>query len=124
HAITIRQAAAPIGTPPPPPPPEPPTPVPCTWTLKPGAQSIPTGGGNGTVAVDTGSQCAWTASASQTWVVVTSGASGTGSGTVAFTVGANTGGSRMATLTIGTSVVTITQAAAACAFSISPTSEN
>src|SRR5438067_5654904 len=65
HAITIRQAAAPIGTPPPPPPPEPPTPVPCTWTLKPGAQSIPTGGGNGTVAVDTGSQCAWTASASQ-----------------------------------------------------------
>ena len=124
HAITIRQAAAPIGTPPPPLPPEPPTPVPCTWTLRPGAQSVPTAGGSGTISVDTGSQCAWTASASQTWVVITSGASGTGSGTVAFMVGANTGGSRMATLTIGTSVVTITQAAAACAFSISPTSEN
>jgi len=124
HAITIRQAAAPIGTPPPPLPPEPPTPVPCTWTLRPGAQSVPTAGGSGTISVDTGSQCAWTASASQTWVVITSGASGTGSGTVAFMVGANTGGSRTATLTIGTSVVTITQAAAACAFSISPTSEN
>ena len=124
HAITIRQAAAPVGTPPPAPPPEPPTPVPCTWTLRPGAQSVPTAGGSGTVSVDTGSQCVWTASPSATWIAVTSGASGTGSGTVAFTVGANTGGSRMATLTIGNSVATITQAAAACAFSISSAGEN
>src|SRR5262249_61693691 len=42
-----------------------------------------------------------------------SGSSGTGNGTVNFTVAANTGGARSGTLTIGSSAITISQSAGA-----------
>jgi hypothetical protein len=42
---------------------------------------------------------------------VTAGASGTGNGTVSFTVAANTGAARSGTLTIGGQTFTVTQAA-------------
>ena len=44
------------------------------------------GGGAASVAVTTTSGCAWTASESLTWVTITSGGSGTGNGTVNYTV--------------------------------------
>jgi hypothetical protein len=44
------------------------------------------------------------------WITITSGASRTGTGTVTFTVAANTGGARTGTLTIAGSTFTVTQA--------------
>ena len=46
-------------------------------------------GGAGSVNVSTGSQCSWVARADNPWIAVSSGASGTGPATVAFTVAAN-----------------------------------
>ena len=58
--------------------------------------------------------CAWTASSNNTgWLTVTSGASGTGNGTVAFSAAANATTRRAAgTLTIGGQTFTVNQAAA------------
>jgi hypothetical protein len=57
------------------------------------------------------SNCTFTVAASQSFVTVTSATSQTGSGTVTFTVSENTGAARQATVTLGTVVVTVNQAA-------------
>ena len=48
---------------------------------------------------------------------MTSGASGSGNGTVAFSVAANTNSARTGTLTIGGQTFTVTQAGLGCSFS-------
>jgi hypothetical protein len=83
----------------------------CTYTINPTSQAFPTDGGTGgPVTVTTQSGCTWTASSSASWITIASGASGTGNGTVTFTVAANTGGARTGTLTIAGSTFTVTQA--------------
>ena len=109
QAFTVTQAAASVS---------------CTYSISPTSSPIAATGGTGTVAVSTGSGCTWTASSSAGWVDVTSGATGSGNGSVGFSVAANTGGARAGTLTIAGQTFTVTQAAAAvsCTYSISPTS--
>ncbi|HEY9464969.1 MAG TPA: BACON domain-containing carbohydrate-binding protein [Vicinamibacterales bacterium] len=104
----------------------PPTPPACTYTIAPQSQTVPSGAGPGTVNVTTTAACAWTAVSNAPWLTVTSGAAGTGNGTVAFSVAANTGAARTGTLTIATQTFTVTQSAfvAPCSYTIAPTSQN
>ena len=83
----------------------------CRVEISPLSQSIESPGGSGTVQVTTPGSCAWTTSTSAPWLTVTSGASGTGNGTVSYTVGANTGVARLAVLTIADQTFAVTQAA-------------
>lgn len=58
-----------------------------------------------------GTGCAWTAVSNASWVTISSGASGTGNGTVNYTVAANTSASgRTGTITAAGMTYTITQA--------------
>ncbi len=61
-------------------------PVPCSYTVSPTTPAMAAGGGAANVAVTTTSGCAWTATESLSWVTITSGGSGTGNGTVNYTV--------------------------------------
>ena len=82
----------------------------CSFSItQPATTSFGAEGGSGTVAVTTGTGCAWTGVSSATFVTISAGATGTGNGSVAFSVAANAGADRAATLTIGGSTVTITQ---------------
>src|SRR5262245_55306753 len=63
--------------------------LPCSSSLSPTSQSFGPAGGSGTFSVQTGSTCQWTAVSQTPWLTVTAGASGTGSGTVSYTVGPN-----------------------------------
>jgi all-beta uncharacterized protein len=72
------------------------------------------------VAVTAGNSCDWTATESASWINITGGSSGTGNGTVTFSVSANTGSSRSGTLTIAGKTFTVTQAALVCVYTISP----
>jgi hypothetical protein len=93
------------------------------FTLSPTSTSVAAGGGSVSASVSGTSGCARTASSNAAWITVTSGASGTGSGTVALSVAANTAGtSRNGTATIAGQTFTVSQAAAACSFTLSPTS--
>jgi hypothetical protein len=84
----------------------------CTFSLSASSQSFNTTGGTGNVTVTTSSGCAWSATSSASWVIVVSGASGTGTGVVAFQVAPNTTGqARMASLSIGGQTLTINQTA-------------
>ena len=82
-----------------------------TCTLASSGQSIGVGGGSGTVGITATST--WNAVAVDSWIRLTSSASGTGNSTVTFTVDANTGGSRTGTLIIGAQQYTISQAGSA-----------
>jgi hypothetical protein len=97
----------------------------CTFSISVATQSFDASGGNGTaVTVSAGSGCAWTAVSNVPWITVTSGASGTGGGTVKFTVAANSGAARSGTLTIAGQPLTVNQAGAPCPSSINPTSQS
>ena len=117
-AITISQAS-PTSTSPPPPS--------CTISLQPTSRSIASSATTGiSVAVSAATGCAWAATSSATWLTITSGASGSGNGTVTMNAAANTGIARVGTVTIGGQTFTVDQAAAAspCVYSINPTSQS
>ncbi len=80
-------------------------------TLSQTTQSFTATGGSGSVAVTAQGGCTWTATSNANWLTTTS--SGSGNGTVNFTVAANPSASqRTGTLTIGAQTFTVTQAAA------------
>jgi hypothetical protein len=83
----------------------------CTYTISPTNQSFSSYGDTDSISVTTQSGCSWTATKSLDWVSITSGSSGTGSGTVTYSVSANsTGQPRKGTITIGNQNFTIRQA--------------
>jgi hypothetical protein len=91
----------------------------CSYSIAPGAQTLPAAGGNGTVNVTAPAACSWTAASPVPWARVTSGASGTGGGTVAFTADPNTGPSRSATFTIAGQPFTLSQDGD-CGYAVTP----
>jgi hypothetical protein len=96
----------------------------CSYSIDPVAQSMSAAGGAGTsIAVSTSTGCGWTAASNASWLTITSGSSGTGNGTVAFSAAPNTSASgRAGTLTIAGRTFAVLQAGAApaCTYSISP----
>jgi uncharacterized repeat protein (TIGR01451 family) len=103
---------------------------PCYYTLSPGTALWGASGGTGSFAVTaSSSSCAWTATSSNaSQVSVTAGASGTGNGTVTYSVAANNSGTQSPTITVadkngGNSTFSIAQASDySCTFPLSPSS--
>jgi M6 family metalloprotease-like protein len=86
------------------------TAVPCSFALGTSLAKLPTGGGTGSVQVTTRTDCAWTAVSDASFVTITGGASGTGNGSVSYSVAPNTGTSqRVGTLTVAGQVFSIYQ---------------
>ena len=93
----------------------------CTYSAsQPG--TFPAAGGNGTINVTTATNCSWSATSTVPWVTITAGSSGTGNGSVSFTVNNNTGVARAGTLTIAGRSVSISQDAApvTCTYQLNP----
>lgn len=82
----------------------------CTYAISPSSATFTSSGGTGSVSVTATSGCSWTASTGVSWATISSGSSGTGSGTVKYSVAANTGSSRTAAFTIAGKSFSITQA--------------
>ena len=76
---------------------------PCTYTLAPQLRLFTAGGGSTTVAVSTGTGCAWTATTNApTWVTLQSGGvSGNGNGSFVYSVLPNALMARLGTITVG-----------------------
>jgi hypothetical protein len=95
----------------------------CTYTISPAGADIVGPGGTGSVSVTTSSGCSWTATSNNTWITVTGGSSGSGNGTVNYSVAGNNGPARNGTITIAGQTFTVSQVAYyPCTYSISPTS--
>ena len=103
-----------------------PTPTPaCTYTLSPTLVNVSAAGGSGTFTVSTQTGCTWNAVSNQGFVSVTSGNVGNGSGTVFYSVAANSSTARTGTISAGGKTFTISQAGTTTgsySLSASPTS--
>ena len=84
----------------------------CVVTIDPTTTFVPAEETTGSVSVTVGAGCAWTATSNAGWLSITSGSSGSGSGTVVYQVAANTSAEpRTGTLTIAGQTFTVTQVA-------------
>lgn len=81
----------------------------CSYSLSTSSRSFSTAGGSDTVNLTTTSGCQWKAMSNNSWITITSGTSGSGSGTIGYTVAANTGTARQGSITAGGKTLTITQ---------------
>ncbi|KJU87493.1 protein containing DUF1566 [Candidatus Magnetobacterium bavaricum] len=96
----------------------------CSYALSPTSKTFTSSSGSDNITVTTSSGCSWTAISSAGWITVNTGSSGSGSGTVAYSVAANTTISqRTGTMTIAGETFTVTQDGLSCTYSISPTSK-
>lgn len=81
----------------------------CDYAINPTSHTAGIGGSTGSISVTTTDVCPWTAASNVPWVGITAGASGTGNGTVQFTVDANSSPGRTGTMTVAGETFTITQ---------------
>ena len=107
--------------------PTPTPPPPCIYSISPASYSHGAGSETGSIEVTASSgSCGWTAvSNAEDWIVITSGSSGAGNGTVYYLVSANTGvAPRTGTMTIAEQTFTVNQdqPPPPCIYSISPAS--
>jgi len=83
---------------------------PCSYSLSKTSESVAGGGGTGNVGVTAQAGCTWTATSNVDWITVTSGASGSGDGTVGYSVHSNGPlTARSGTLTIAGATFTVNQ---------------
>ncbi len=91
-------------------------------TVSPPSVELPAKGGSKTVKVKVkGTVCTWTAASNDSFITITGVASGTGDGTVHYSVPGNTNSSSLTgTITVAGQTVTVNQAAGGCTFKLSP----
>jgi hypothetical protein len=95
----------------------------CSFSISPTSQSFGSNGGTGSITATASTpSCSRTATSEASWLTITSGGSDTGSGTINYSVAANSSSaSRTGTMTIAGRSFTVTQSGSTCSFSISPT---
>ena len=93
----------------------------CTYSVNTTSASHGSGAESGSFGVTATAGCAWSASTAQTWIHTTS--TGSGNGTVSYTVDVNTStNSRTGTITAGGQPFTVNQAGVTCTYSLNTTS--
>ncbi|MBK5295703.1 MAG: BACON domain-containing protein [Vicinamibacteria bacterium] len=95
----------------------------CTYAISPGSAQFGKDAGTGTFAVSAPGDCAWAATPSAPWVVVTSGNQGSGNGSVSYTVARNLDlADRTATITAADRVFTVRQSGdlGRCDYAVAP----
>ena len=98
--------------------------VPCTYAINPAAATVGAAAGTGAFAVTARDGCAWTTTSNSSFLTITDGASGTGTGPVAYSFTASGAFTRSATLTVGGQVFTLTQLGAGASVSLDKDSLN
>ena len=95
--------------------------TPCAVVIATNGASFDPAGGTGHVDVIAPEGCSWNSHTEPGFVTVNSGASGTGNGTLAFTVAANTGAARQLVLNVAGKYFSITQGGAGCGVALGAT---
>src|SRR5258707_10684732 len=83
----------------------------CVSGINPTSQSFSANGGTDSITVTAPAGCNWTSSSTAAFLTITSGSSGTGSGTINFSVAANNGLQRSGSIVVGRQVFNVNQAA-------------
>ena len=95
----------------------------CAYDLSPGSAEVGKDAATGAFSVSAPTECAWTATSSASWLVVSSGSQGSGNGTVLYAVARNAEVvDRSATITVADRSFTVRQSGdiGACQYSVAP----
>lgn len=85
--------------------------TPCNYVIDPNSVSVPAEGANGSVNITVAAACPWTATTNADWLSITSGESGSGNGSVNYSVAPNLSTSpRAGTITIAGWLFRVNQA--------------
>jgi hypothetical protein len=82
----------------------------CIYSIGSPSQRFSSGAGEGQVSVTASNGCSWQVANTSEFITVTGGASGTGNGTVSFSIAENAGFARRAALVIAGRLFSVTQA--------------
>ena len=94
-----------------------------TYSLSTLTGSFSSSGGPGTVNVTAPNGCSWSATSNVGWASITAGATGSGNGSVSFTVTPNAGSTTLnGTLTVAGQTYSITESGVACSFTLASNS--
>lgn len=86
--------------------------TPCSYQINPPSADLAALAGTGSFTVSAPTGCTWSAVSTASWLTITSGASGSGAGTVSYSVAANTGSARGAAITLQSVSHAVSQAGA------------
>lgn len=78
-----------------------------TWSVTPTSTNFPATGTTGSFTVSAPASCSWSLSGVPSWVSITSGMSGTGNGSINYSVSTNSGAARSTTATLSGSGLTL-----------------
>jgi hypothetical protein len=99
------------------------SPVVCSYGISPASAEFPKDAGTGAFAVTAPGGCPWTAASSASWLVVTSGAQGSGAGSVSYAVARNLDvAERSTTVAVADRRFTVRQSGdtGGCQYSVAP----
>ncbi len=91
----------------------------CTFVFDQSSLNVPASAVNGTITFNLPASCNWTAVSNVPWITITSGAAGSGNGTVTFAVQANSSAPRTGIITVSGVTLTINQAGSGAAAVVS-----
>jgi len=87
-------------------------------------QSFASGGGTGAISIATARDCTWTIGTTTSWLTLSGDHSGQGEASIAYTVAANpVPTARSGSIVVSSQAVAVSQAAAACTYSLSRASD-
>jgi len=93
----------------------------CGYSISPTSQVFTSAGGTGRIGVLSDSACSWTAVSNAPWLTVTSGSSGSGAGSVTYSVAPNTApSSRTGAITVAGQTFTVTESGTSASFLVGP----
>lgn len=81
----------------------------CSYSISPATQSVSAAGSSNSFSISAPAGCAWTALSNASWITTSS--SGSGNGTVNYSIAANTGIARSGTISVGGQLFTVSQSA-------------
>ena len=97
----------------------------CTYSISPADKAFNNSAGSGSISMTaSAADCSWTVVASDAWLTVSSAASGLGSGTIDYSISANSNSAtRQGTVTIANKTFNISQTGTECSYSLSAQAE-
>jgi hypothetical protein len=116
-------SASPTPTPTPTPSPTP-TPPSCAYKLGQASVNASAIAEAFTIGVTASAGCAWSVSTDASWITITDGRAGSGTGNFGIAVSANSGTARTGTVRVATETLTVRQDGRTCSYSIKPMSYN
>src|SRR4029434_6265559 len=92
-----------------------------SYVWSPASASVGAAAGSGSFSVNSAAGCAWNAASNATWLSIAGGSRSSGSGTLYYSFGVNSGATRIGSINVGDQAFSLSQSGG-CTYALSPAS--